>query len=132
MTPVTWQRVESVAVVALVVVGAVALDFSWWWLLVLFLVFDLSALFYLANTRAGAAAYNAVHNYTVPALLFIAYVATESRGFAFVALAWAFHVAIDRALGYGLKFGDDFNHTHLGWIGGKRAPVVTPDAAAAE
>lgn len=128
MTPITWQRIESVAVVALVVVGAVALDFGWWWLLVLFLAFDLSALFYVANTRAGAFAYNAVHNYTAPALLLIAYIATDTRGFAFVALAWAFHVAVDRALGYGLKFGDSFQHTHLGWIGGKKAP----DAPAAE
>jgi hypothetical protein len=30
---------------------------------------------------------------------------------------WAFHVAVDRALGYGLKYPDSFAHTHLGWIG---------------
>lgn len=29
------------------------------------------------------------------------------------------HSAIDRALGYGLKFNDDFKHTYLGWIGKK-------------
>lgn len=37
---------------------------------------------------------------------------------AFVADArWAFHVGVDRALGYGLKFRDRFTHTHLGEIG---------------
>ncbi|GMA37195.1 hypothetical protein GCM10025876_33990 [Demequina litorisediminis] len=36
------------------------------------------------------------------------------------ALAWAFHIAVDRALGYGLKETDDFQHTHLGWIGRRR------------
>jgi hypothetical protein len=122
MTPVLWQRVESVAIVALVVVGAFQLDFAWWWLLVVFLAFDLSALFYLANTRIGAAAYNAVHNYTPPALLFVAFLVTDVRWLAFVALAWAFHVAVDRALGYGLKHDDDFQHTHLGWIGKGRKP----------
>ena len=24
---------------------------------------------------------------------------------------------MDRIFGYGLKFGDNFHHTHLGWIG---------------
>ncbi|SMO78520.1 DUF4260 family protein [Gracilimonas mengyeensis] len=27
------------------------------------------------------------------------------------------HAAFDRVFGYGLKFPDDFRHTHLGWIG---------------
>ena len=126
MSPVVWQRVESVAVAALVVVGAIELGFDWWWLFVVFLAFDLSALFYLANTRVGAASYNAVHNYAAPALLFVAFIATDVRWLAFVALAWALHVAVDRALGYGLKFDDDFQHTHLGWIGRKKAPNATP------
>jgi hypothetical protein len=29
------------------------------------------------------------------------------------------HSAMDRAVGYGLKYEDDFKHTHLGWIGKK-------------
>jgi hypothetical protein len=27
------------------------------------------------------------------------------------------HSSFDRVLGYGLKYGDSFRHTHLGWIG---------------
>jgi hypothetical protein len=27
------------------------------------------------------------------------------------------HSSFDRVLGYGLKYDDDFKHTHLGWIG---------------
>ena len=27
------------------------------------------------------------------------------------------HASMDRMFGYGLKFGDHFQHTHLGWIG---------------
>ena len=33
-----------------------------------------------------------------------------------LALAWGFHIAVDRLLGYGLKFADRFSHTHLGEI----------------
>ena len=38
-----------------------------------------------------------------------------------LACAWAFHVGVDRALGYGLKMPDAFTHTHLGWIGKDRS-----------
>ncbi|WP_222867763.1 DUF4260 family protein [Sphingobacterium phlebotomi] len=30
------------------------------------------------------------------------------------------HSAMDRIFGYGLKYGDDFKHTNLGWIGRKK------------
>jgi hypothetical protein len=32
-------------------------------------------------------------------------------------LVWLAHVGFDRLLGYGLKYGDNFQHTHLGWLG---------------
>jgi hypothetical protein len=121
MTPVWWQRAESAFVVALVMTGAVYLGFAWWWLVALFLAFDLSALGYLVGNRVGAFAYNTVHNYAVPAVLFTVYLLIDVRWLALLALAWAFHVAVDRALGYGLKHDDSFAHTHLGWLRGKRA-----------
>ena len=40
-----------------------------------------------------------------------------------LACSWAFHVGVDRALGYGLKLPENsFRSTHLGQIGGKRQP----------
>jgi hypothetical protein len=33
---------------------------------------------------------------------------------------WVAHIGMDRMLGYGLKYGDDFTHTHLGRIGAQR------------
>ncbi|WP_240639249.1 DUF4260 family protein [Micromonospora ureilytica] len=33
---------------------------------------------------------------------------------------WAFHIAVDRALGYGLKTTEGFEHTHLGRMGKAR------------
>ncbi|WP_269087245.1 DUF4260 family protein [Serinicoccus sp. CNJ-927] len=38
---------------------------------------------------------------------------------ALVAVTWAFHSAVDRLPGYGLKFTDSFTHPHLGEIGKK-------------
>ena len=115
----TWQRVENAAIAVAVYVAVIALGYAWWWPLALFLAWDLSALGYVVSTRLGAATYNAIHNYAGPAVLGL--VAFVGPGWLMlVALAWAFHVAADRALGYGLKHPDDFQHTHLGWIGDRK------------
>lgn len=114
---VWFQRIESGVIAAAVVVAFTQLGFSWWWLLALFLLFDLSMIGYVASPKLGAWTYNAVHSYVVPATLAAVAWATDSRTAGFLALVWAFHIAVDRLLGYGLKFTDRFTHTHLGEIG---------------
>ena len=118
--PIWFQRIESAVIAALVAVALVKLDFAWWYLVALFLLFDLSMLGYLRNPRVGAWAYNAVHSYAAPAALGIVSLATDSRCLAFAMLVWSFHIAVDRGLGYGLKFQDRFTSTHLGDIGRAR------------
>lgn len=98
----------------------ITLGQPWWLLFAAFLVFDLSALGYLINQRVGALCYNFVHNYGGPALLVVAWAVLRLNSVAgewllLVAACWGFHVAVDRALGYGLKLAS-FNHTHLGLI----------------
>lgn len=96
-----------------VVVGG----FSWYWLPILFLVVDLSALGYLAGNKIGALTYNIGHSLIGPALLIAAYIATTNQAILFISLVWLFHILVDRALGYGLKHTEGFQHTHLGPIG---------------
>lgn len=122
------QRVEAGAVAVAALVAVVVLHPGWWWvLLAAFLAFDLSMLGYVRSTAAGAATYNAVHNYAFPALAVMVALVVEpvspaaSTATGVLASAWAFHVGVDRALGYGLKFPDSFTHTHLGRIGGGRS-----------
>jgi hypothetical protein len=117
--PVWFERLENLAIAAAIVAFFVHLHFDWWWLLVLFVVFDISMVGYLVNKRIGAITYNLVHNYFVPAVLLLIYTFTATRGYAFVGLVWAFHVAGDRTQGYGLKFSTSFQDTHLGKIGKK-------------
>jgi hypothetical protein len=120
------QRVEAGAVALAALVAVVTVYPEWWWgVLAAFLAFDLSMLGYLRSTAAGATTYNAVHNYAFPALAALAALTLEpvsgalSTTTGVLACAWAFHVGVDRALGYGLKLPDSFRSTHLGQIGGK-------------
>lgn len=117
----TIQRLENGAIAIAITIAVIAAGQPWWWLAVAFLLFDLSALGYAGNPRFGALLYNAVHNYTAPAVLMVVYACfilggQNLRWLALIAACWAFHVAVDRALGYGLKL-HDFTHTHLGRIG---------------
>jgi len=121
---ITIQRVENAAIALAILLGFIWVGLDWWWLAVLFLVFDLSAIGYAISTRVGAISYNLVHNYTGPVLLTVvigllsaSVQESNPTWLVIIAGAWAFHVALDRALGYGLKHDDDFQHTHLGWIG---------------
>ena len=121
------QQVEAGAVALAALVAVVVVYPEWWWVvLAAFLSFDLSMLGYLRSTAAGATTYNAVHNYAFPALAALAALTLEpvsetlSTTAGVLACAWAFHVGVDRALGYGLKLPHSFRSTHLGEIGGKR------------
>jgi uncharacterized protein DUF4260 len=124
--PIWFERAENLAIAAAVVIGFVHLRFSWWWLPLFFLAFDASMAGYLINNRAGAVCYNLAHAYVAPAVLLLSYVLTGTRWCAFAGLLWAFHIAVDRVLGYGLKFGTSFQDTHLGRIGTQRLPAAAP------
>jgi hypothetical protein len=90
---------------------------SWRLFALLLLAPDLSILGYLAGPRAGALAYNAMHTTLVPIALGVAGMAMPSPLATQIALIWLAHIGIDRALGYGLKYGAGFSFTHLGRIG---------------
>lgn len=125
----TIQRIENAAIAVAILLAVVAFGQPWWLLLAAFLLFDLSAVGYLRGSRAGAVTYNMVHNYAGPAIVSALYftlllVDHHVIWLALLAACWAFHVAVDRALGYGLKL-EDFAHTHLGRIG--RRPRIKAD-----
>ena len=88
---------------------------------------DLSMLGYLANPRLGAwtlrhaqgGAYNLIHHKGLAAALYVLGSLLPASG------AWLMswrpapfgHLSFDRVLGYGLKYPDAFQNTHLGRIG---------------
>ena len=106
----------------LFLLAAMILLYAWrggpWWLFaVLILAPDLSFAAYLAGARIGAVVYNAVHTTVVPIALLIAGFAVDQWLALSIAIIWLAHIGMDRAAGYGLKYPDAFNHTHLGRIG---------------
>jgi hypothetical protein len=107
-----WAAVAVAAVVFFAMAGA-----SWWLFALLILAPDLSMLGYLAGPRLGAVAYNALHILIFPLLLVLAGSLFGNTTAAAIALIWITHIAVDRALGYGLKLSSGFQDTHLGRIG---------------
>ena len=93
---------------------------NWWWF-ALILVPDISMAAYFFGTRPGAIAYNATHVTLVPLLLAALGFLLPSFDLLAIALVWAAHIGIDRALGFGLKYGAGASFTHLGRIGGAMA-----------
>jgi hypothetical protein len=90
---------------------------SWWLFAILILAPDLSMLGYLAGARTGAWAYNALHILVAPVLLCLVGILLAKPLAVEIALIWIAHIAVDRALGYGLKLSSGFQDTHLGRIG---------------
>jgi hypothetical protein len=119
----TARRVAYAALAALllvaIVVEAAKHGTGYWQIAVFGLGPDL-ALFYGAapNLAKGQLhpravwAYNVMHRYWLPlALAVIAALGVVSVGYFIGALAWAFHISLDRAVGYGLRTRDGFQRS---------------------
>ena len=92
------------------------LGLSIWIWIPLFLSPDISMLGYLVDTRFGAFTYNLFHNRAIAILLaFAGYVLHIPIWLTIGILLFA-HSSFDRMLGYGLKYPDNFKHTHLRWL----------------
>lgn len=93
------------------------LNFAWWWYPVLLLTPDLSMVGYLVSPRVGALTYNLVHLKTVGIAVYILGAIVANPFLQLAGLIMFGHSSMDRVLGYGLKYSDSFQHTHLGMIG---------------
>ena len=85
--------------------------------LVLILLPDLGMVGYLFNPKIGAYTYNFTHHKGVAILLFLTGFYLKIDILLIVGIIIFAHSSLDRVLGYGLKYKDSFNNTHLGKIG---------------
>jgi hypothetical protein len=115
--PKTLLQLEGAAILGSSIWAYSRFNQSWWTFAGLLLVPDLGMVGYLSNTWLGATIYNSVHTETPPILLLCTALARNDSTLAGWALCWLAHIGMDRMLGYGLKYGTGFGHTHLGFLG---------------
>jgi hypothetical protein len=106
----------AAALLAVVVILVVTAEASWWQAVAFGLGPDAPLLYGIAPGLArgqlhprAVPLYNALHRFWGPlALALVAAVGLIPSAFLVGALAWAFHVALDRSVGYGLRTPDGF------------------------
>lgn len=110
-------RIEEYAMLLLSIYLFSLLDYEWWWYLALFLAPDVSMIGYLVSPKVGAFSYNLFHHKGVAILIYLIGIYTGVNELQLVGLMLFGHSSFDRIMGYGLKYTDSFNNTHLGMIG---------------
>jgi len=90
---------------------------QWMFFLALFFVPDVSFAGYLISTKVGAMGYNLLHHKGIMVLVVLLGFYVQHDLLIKIGLLFLAHSAFDRVFGYGLKYSDHFEHTHLGWIG---------------
>ena len=118
----TLIKIEELFLVALSFYLFLNLHYAWWWFLILFFAPDLSMIGYLVNPKVGALTYDFVHHKGTAVALFVLGSVLHLQWGQAAGLIILGHSSFDRILGYGLKYSDSFQHTHLGMIG--RAPAA--------
>ncbi|WP_258104778.1 DUF4260 domain-containing protein [Marinoscillum sp. MHG1-6] len=91
--------------------------FDWWWYIALILTPDVGMIGYAFNTTIGAYTYNLFHHKGLGIVLLILGWSLAIPWVELTGIIIIGHAALDRVLGYGLKYTDSFKHTHLGQIG---------------
>jgi hypothetical protein len=117
----TILRLEELGLFLFAVYLFTLLPFPWWYFPLLLFVPDIGMTGYLAGPHAGAVVYNVIHHRALALLCYVAGAVWALPVLSLVGVIVFAHSSLDRVLGYGLKFPDQFAHTHLGQIG-REAP----------
>lgn len=113
VSPKLLLRAESLALLAgtIAVYAHSAPD----WLLFALLLFapDAAMIGYLRGAETGSMLYNLGHTLAFSLALTALGLATASTPLLQVGLIWTAHIALDRTLGFGLKYPTTFQDTHM-------------------
>ena len=85
------------------------------WILYIALLFlpDIGMTGYIMNTKLGAITYNLFHTTSIPLILLIIFFVTQQYSLLIFGFVWLAHIGMDRVAGFGLKYTDNFKHTHI-------------------
>ena len=115
----TLIQLEEFMMLALGIFMFGLLGYQWWWFLVLILTPDIGMAGYLFGNKTGAMTYNLFHHKGLAIILYFAGMYFSSPIVQLIGIIIFSHAALDRVLGYGLKYNKGFKYTHLGEIGNK-------------
>lgn len=110
-------RIEEIAMFGMAIYLNSLLPFKGWVFWVLFLVPDIGMLGYLINSKVGSITYNLLHHRGIALLAYLSGLFLTIYELTLIGIVLFGHSSFDRIFGFGLKFSDNFKHTHLGWIG---------------
>lgn len=82
----------------------------------IFFLPDVGMAGYLLDKRTGAFLYNIFHHKGIALCLAAAGWFLSSHPLILAGLILFSHASFDRIFGFGLKYNDDFKHTHLGYM----------------
>lgn len=116
---VAWiLRVEGLTIfIAMLLCYQNILDNSWKTFFILFFIPDISLLGYLISKKVGSILYNLMHSYIPPLIIGTIFWYYSINNLNYIIVIWIAHIGFDRALGFGLKYAEGFNYTHLKKIG---------------
>lgn len=86
---------------------------KWYFIIVLWLSFDLSMFGYLVNPKVGAAIYNLIHNYILAITLIVIGSFWNGLNITIIGFTLMSHISLDRFLKFGLKYSSGFKDTHI-------------------
>ncbi|OYQ38510.1 hypothetical protein CHU92_04930 [Flavobacterium cyanobacteriorum] len=113
----TLIKLEEAAMFALGIYLFSLLHYQWWWFAALILAPDIGMLGYIAGNKAGAWSYNLFHHTGVAVLIYLLGIYAGAEPVKLIGIILFSHSAMDRMMGYGLKYEKGFKFTHLGEIG---------------
>lgn len=112
-------KLEELGQLLLAIILFNQLEYAWWIFPACILLPDFSMLGYVLSPKVGAWTYNFFHHKLVAVAVLAIGFYTGNPLLSLVGVILFGHSAMDRIFGYGLKYEDSFQNTHLGKIGHK-------------
>lgn len=112
--PKVFLRLEGVVLFLASLVLFASTHQRWWWVPIFLLAPDIFMAGYARSTQLGALIYNTGHTYFLPTSMALYGWHNHRPLVLAIGLIWLAHIGMDRFAGYGLKYDDNFKHTHLG------------------
>lgn len=111
---VKFQKAESLFIFVFACAVYYHYGFSRILFFLLILAPDIFMVGYLINPKIGARVYNIGHIYSAPVILIALHYFAGVPHALPISIIWIAHIALDRMLGFGLKYDSGFRDTHLG------------------